>query len=132
MSSCDSRFKTEMLPPIYSVEMRVALVGIIQALWLLVTKERKKNQHSGVVFSCNLIINDILYALTLLSTTVQEDTLSEYVYLSLCGLQVLLGTGAPFLQICQIKQTILCTDFFIVVLVCFFPHLYLPLHSISV
>ncbi|KAB5530705.1 hypothetical protein PHYPO_G00132460 [Pangasianodon hypophthalmus] len=63
-SSCNSKFSTDLLPPIYGVEMSVALVGNILALWLLVTKE-KKNWHTGVVFSCNLVISDILYALTL-------------------------------------------------------------------
>ncbi|XP_017310487.1 P2Y purinoceptor 11 [Ictalurus punctatus] len=63
-SNCNSTFSKVLLPPIYSVEMCVALVGNILALWLLVTKERK-NWHTGVVFSCNLVISDILYALTL-------------------------------------------------------------------
>ncbi|XP_053469384.1 P2Y purinoceptor 11-like [Ictalurus furcatus] len=63
-SSCNSTFQKELLPPIYGVEMCAALMGNILALWLLVTKE-KKNWHTGVVFSCNLVISDILYALTL-------------------------------------------------------------------
>ncbi|XP_060713321.1 P2Y purinoceptor 11-like [Tachysurus vachellii] len=63
-SSCNDTFAVVLLPPIYGVEMCVALVGNILALWLLVTKE-KKNWHMGVVFSCNLIISDIFYALTL-------------------------------------------------------------------
>lgn len=63
-SSCNSTFQKDLLPPIYGVEMCVALVGNILALWLLVSKERK-NWHTGVVFSCNLVISDILYALTL-------------------------------------------------------------------
>ncbi|XP_060713323.1 P2Y purinoceptor 11-like [Tachysurus vachellii] len=63
-SSCNDTFAVVLLPPIYGVEMCVALVGNILALWLLVTKE-KKNWHTGVVFSCNLIISDIFYALTL-------------------------------------------------------------------
>ncbi|XP_058234022.1 P2Y purinoceptor 11-like [Hemibagrus wyckioides] len=63
-SSCNSSFQRELLAPIYSVEMCVALVGNILALWLLVNKEKKK-WHMGVVFSCNLIISDIFYALSL-------------------------------------------------------------------
>ncbi|KAI5607008.1 P2Y purinoceptor 11, partial [Silurus asotus] len=59
-----SSFTKELLPPIYGVEMCVALMGNILALYLIVTKERK-NWHTGVVFSCNLVISDILYALTL-------------------------------------------------------------------
>ncbi|XP_060797980.1 P2Y purinoceptor 11 [Neoarius graeffei] len=62
--SCNGTFSKDLLPPIYAVEMCVALVGNILALWLLVTKERK-NWHTGVVFSCNLVISDIFYALTL-------------------------------------------------------------------
>ncbi|XP_053469477.1 P2Y purinoceptor 11-like [Ictalurus furcatus] len=61
--SCSSTFQY-LLAPIYGMEMCVALVGNILALWLLVTKE-KKNWHMGVVFSCNLVISDIFYALTL-------------------------------------------------------------------
>ncbi|KAK3511853.1 hypothetical protein QTP70_025970 [Hemibagrus guttatus] len=63
-SSCNITFSKDLLPPIYGVEMSVALAGNILALWLLVTKERK-NWHTGVVFSCNLIISDIFYALSL-------------------------------------------------------------------
>ncbi|KAF5908820.1 P2Y purinoceptor 11-like isoform X3, partial [Clarias magur] len=57
-------FSKDLLPPIYGVEMCVALVGNLLALGLIVTKERK-NWHTGVVFTCNLVISDILYALTL-------------------------------------------------------------------
>ncbi|XP_062871229.1 P2Y purinoceptor 11-like [Trichomycterus rosablanca] len=64
MINCSSTFKTHILPPIYGVELCVALVGNIFALVLLVIKERK-NWHTGVVFSCNLAISDILYVLTL-------------------------------------------------------------------
>ncbi|XP_027010983.2 P2Y purinoceptor 11-like [Tachysurus fulvidraco] len=63
-SSCNRTFSKELLLSIYGVEMCVALVGNILALCLLVTKERK-NWHTGVVFSCNLIISDIFYTLTL-------------------------------------------------------------------
>ncbi|XP_058233630.1 P2Y purinoceptor 11-like [Hemibagrus wyckioides] len=63
-SNCSDSFKKELLAPIYGVEMCVALAGNILALWLLVTKERK-NWHMGVVFSCNLIISDIFYAVVL-------------------------------------------------------------------
>ncbi|XP_073702805.1 P2Y purinoceptor 11 [Garra rufa] len=57
-------FQIRLLPPMYGIEMCVALVGNIFALWLLVTRERQ-NWHTGVVFSCNLAICDILYVLTL-------------------------------------------------------------------
>ncbi|XP_058234289.1 P2Y purinoceptor 11-like [Hemibagrus wyckioides] len=62
--NCSYTFQRELLAPIYSVEMCVALVGNILALWLLVNKEKKK-WHMGVVFSCNLIISDIFHALSL-------------------------------------------------------------------
>ncbi|XP_048047567.1 P2Y purinoceptor 11 [Megalobrama amblycephala] len=58
------RFQNQLLPPMYSIEMCVALLGNLFALYLLVTKERK-NWHTGVVFSCNLAICDVLYVLTL-------------------------------------------------------------------
>ncbi|CAM4343466.1 unnamed protein product [Leuciscus chuanchicus] len=57
-------FQVLLLPPMYGIEMCVALVGNVFALWLLVTKERQ-NWHTGVVFSCNLVICDIIYVLTL-------------------------------------------------------------------
>ncbi|XP_043091494.1 P2Y purinoceptor 11 [Puntigrus tetrazona] len=61
---CNTTFQIGLLPPMYGIEMSVALLGNIFALWLLVTKERQ-NWHTGVVFSCNLAICDILYVLTL-------------------------------------------------------------------
>ncbi|XP_051569604.1 P2Y purinoceptor 11-like [Myxocyprinus asiaticus] len=63
-SFCDSTFQTHLLPPMYSIEMCVALAGNVFALWLLATRERQ-NWHTGVVFSCNLAISDVLYILTL-------------------------------------------------------------------
>lgn len=53
-----------LLPPMYSIEMCVALAGNLFALWLLLLRERR-NWHTGVVFSCNLAICDVLYVLTL-------------------------------------------------------------------
>lgn len=63
-SSDDFKFQNLLLPPMYSIEMCVGLLGNLFALYLLMTKERK-NWHTGVVFSCNLAICDILYVLTL-------------------------------------------------------------------
>lgn len=64
-TSCnDYALQVNLLPPMYSIEMCVALVGNLFALWLLMTKERQ-NWHTGVVFSCNLAISDVLYVLTL-------------------------------------------------------------------
>ncbi|XP_065105954.1 P2Y purinoceptor 11 [Paramisgurnus dabryanus] len=64
-SSCrEYEFQIKFLPPLYGIEMCVALAGNLFALWLLFMKERK-NWHTGVVFSCNLAISDVLYVLTL-------------------------------------------------------------------
>ncbi|XP_046691368.1 P2Y purinoceptor 11-like [Silurus meridionalis] len=63
-SRCNGTIQTALLPPVYSVEMCVLLLGSILALWLLVTKERR-NWHMGVVFACNLVISDIFYAFNL-------------------------------------------------------------------
>ncbi|KAL1278583.1 hypothetical protein QQF64_025256 [Cirrhinus molitorella] len=63
-NSSGYEFQIKLLPPMYGIEMCVALIGNIFALWLLVTRERQ-NWHTGVVFSCNLVICDILYVLTL-------------------------------------------------------------------
>ncbi|XP_056310056.1 P2Y purinoceptor 11 isoform X2 [Danio aesculapii] len=60
----ESQFQIDLLPPMYGIEMTVALLGNIFALWLLGTRERK-DWHTGVVFSCNLAISDVLYILTL-------------------------------------------------------------------
>lgn len=63
MSKCVS-FQINLLPPLFGIEFFVALVGNVFALCLLVIKERK-NWHTGVVFSFNLAISDVLYVLTL-------------------------------------------------------------------
>ncbi|XP_036408180.1 P2Y purinoceptor 11 [Megalops cyprinoides] len=59
-----SEFQIRFLPPVYGLEFCVALLGNALALWLLVTRERR-DWHTGVVFSCNLAISDLLYVLTL-------------------------------------------------------------------
>ncbi|XP_066529779.1 P2Y purinoceptor 11 [Hoplias malabaricus] len=61
--NCTFAYQHQILMSIYGVEFCVALVGNVLALWLLATRERR-NWHTGVVFSCNLAISDILYALT--------------------------------------------------------------------
>lgn len=53
-----------LLPTAFGLEFPLALVGNLFALWLLLVKERR-NWHTGVVFSCNLAISDLLYVLTL-------------------------------------------------------------------
>lgn len=58
------RFQVVLLPIVYGVEFIMALTGNLFALWLLMVRERR-NWHTGVVLSCNLIISDLLYVLTL-------------------------------------------------------------------
>ncbi|XP_030635093.1 P2Y purinoceptor 11-like [Chanos chanos] len=62
--NCSSEFQEMLLPPVFGIEFCVGFLGNIFALVLLLTKERQ-NWHTGVVFSCNLIISDLLYVLTL-------------------------------------------------------------------
>ncbi|XP_030635095.1 P2Y purinoceptor 11-like [Chanos chanos] len=62
--NCSYEFQKKLLPPVYGVEFCVGFLGNVFALVLLLTKERQ-NWHTGVVFSCNLIISDLLYVLTL-------------------------------------------------------------------
>ncbi|XP_070703580.1 suppressor of SWI4 1 homolog [Pempheris klunzingeri] len=62
-SECES-FQKALLPSVYGVEFIVALAGNLFALWLLLARERR-NWHTGVVLSCNLVISDLLYILTL-------------------------------------------------------------------
>lgn len=62
-SECE-RFQIALLPSVFGFEFILALAGNLFALWLLVVRERK-NWHTGVVLSCNLVISDLLYILTL-------------------------------------------------------------------
>ncbi|KAJ8384676.1 hypothetical protein AAFF_G00200080 [Aldrovandia affinis] len=63
-ASGGTEFQVRFLPPVFGVEFCVALLGNVAALWLLATRERS-NWHTGVVFSCNLALSDLLYSLTL-------------------------------------------------------------------
>ncbi|XP_010898388.2 P2Y purinoceptor 11 [Esox lucius] len=63
--SCNGgEFQEQFLSSMYSIQICVALLSNLFALWLLVTRERN-NWHTGVVLSCNLAISDLLYSLTL-------------------------------------------------------------------
>lgn len=64
MMNGSESFQIQLLPPLFGIEFFVALVGNVFALCLLIIKERK-NWHTGVVFSFNLAISDVLYVLTL-------------------------------------------------------------------
>ncbi|XP_035258625.1 P2Y purinoceptor 11 [Anguilla anguilla] len=58
-------FQQRFLPPLFGLQFCLALAGNGAALWLMVTRERRRNWHTGLVFSCNLAASDLLYALTL-------------------------------------------------------------------
>ncbi|KAJ8362764.1 hypothetical protein SKAU_G00115950 [Synaphobranchus kaupii] len=58
-------FQRRFLPPVFGVEFCVALAGNVGALWLMAGRERRRNWHTGLVFSCNLAASDLLYTLTL-------------------------------------------------------------------
>ncbi|XP_069051850.1 suppressor of SWI4 1 homolog [Lepisosteus oculatus] len=62
-SGADS-FQIGFLPPVFGIEFCLAFPGNVLALWLLLTRERR-NWHTGVVFSFNLAVSDLLYVLTL-------------------------------------------------------------------
>uniref|UniRef100_W5MKP2 Peter pan homolog n=1 Tax=Lepisosteus oculatus TaxID=7918 RepID=W5MKP2_LEPOC len=57
-------FQIGFLPPVFGIEFCLAFPGNVLALWLLLTRERR-NWHTGVVFSFNLAVSDLLYVLTL-------------------------------------------------------------------
>ncbi|XP_028679731.1 P2Y purinoceptor 11 [Erpetoichthys calabaricus] len=62
--SSNTTFQTSFLPPVYGVEFFLATAGNSLAIWLLLTRERR-NWHTGVVFSFNLAVSDLLYVLSL-------------------------------------------------------------------
>ncbi|KAJ7992526.1 hypothetical protein DPEC_G00279590 [Dallia pectoralis] len=64
-SSCNAvEFQEQFLSSMYSIQICMAVISNLFALWLLVTRERN-NWHTSVVLSCNLAISDLLYSLTL-------------------------------------------------------------------
>ncbi|MEE6523792.1 hypothetical protein FKM82_022836 [Ascaphus truei] len=59
-----SHVQTNFLAPVYGLEFVLALLGNGLAIWLLrpgVSKER----HTGIIFSLNLAVSDLSYALSL-------------------------------------------------------------------
>lgn len=68
-----------LLPIVYGAEFIVALTGNLFALWLLMVKERR-NWHTGIVLSCNLIISDLLYILTLPSLVIYHSLNKHWVF----------------------------------------------------
>uniref|UniRef100_A0A8C5M2D2 Purinergic receptor P2Y11 n=1 Tax=Leptobrachium leishanense TaxID=445787 RepID=A0A8C5M2D2_9ANUR len=59
-----SAFQTNFLGPIYGVEFVLAILGNGFAIWLLAPRG-SKDRHIGIVFSLNLAVSDLCYALTL-------------------------------------------------------------------
>ncbi|XP_064416267.1 P2Y purinoceptor 1-like [Latimeria chalumnae] len=56
-------FQQAFLPPVYAIEFCVAFFGNSLAIWLLCTRE--KVWHTGIVYSFNLAVSDLLYVLSL-------------------------------------------------------------------
>ncbi|KAM4038887.1 P2Y purinoceptor 11 isoform 1-T2 [Anomaloglossus baeobatrachus] len=59
-----SHVQINYLAPVYGVEFFLALVGNGFAIWLLVPRGSKKS-HAGIIFSLNLAVSDLAYALSL-------------------------------------------------------------------
>ncbi|XP_043938291.1 P2Y purinoceptor 11 [Protopterus annectens] len=69
VSNCSSSnvvfavFQQRYLPPMFGVEFLLAVTWNSLAIWLFFTRE--KNWHSGIIYSFNLAMADLLYALSL-------------------------------------------------------------------
>ncbi|XP_053574003.1 P2Y purinoceptor 11 [Bombina bombina] len=59
-----SHVQTTYLAPVYGVEFVLAVLGNSFAIWLL-KPGRGKERHAGMIFSLNLAVSDLSYALTL-------------------------------------------------------------------
>lgn len=59
-----SHVQINYLAPVYGVEFVLALLGNGFAIWLLVPRGSKKS-HAGIIFSLNLAVSDLAYALSL-------------------------------------------------------------------
>ncbi|XP_075715073.1 P2Y purinoceptor 11 [Rhinoderma darwinii] len=59
-----SHVQVNYLAPVYGVEFFFALLGNGLAIWLLVPRGSKKS-HAGIIFSLNLAVSDLAYALSL-------------------------------------------------------------------
>ncbi|KAM8974731.1 P2Y purinoceptor 11 [Pelodytes ibericus] len=57
-------FQTKFLAPVYGVEFVLAVLGNGFAIWLLCLGG-SKNRHTGIIFSLNLAVSDLSYALSL-------------------------------------------------------------------
>lgn len=66
MEKCNTSFaafQVAFLPFMFSFEFLLAFCGNILALYLFVTRE--KTWHTGIIYSVNLAVSDLLYALSL-------------------------------------------------------------------
>ncbi|XP_056426587.1 P2Y purinoceptor 11 [Hyla sarda] len=59
-----SHVQVNYLAPVYGVEFFIALLGNGFAIWLLMPRGSKKS-HAGIIFSLNLAVSDLAYALSL-------------------------------------------------------------------
>ncbi|KAM3925296.1 P2Y purinoceptor 11 [Leptodactylus fuscus] len=59
-----SHVQINYLAPVYGVEFFLALLGNGFAIWLLLPRGSKKS-HAGIIFSLNLAVSDLAYALSL-------------------------------------------------------------------
>ncbi|XP_040270850.1 P2Y purinoceptor 11 [Bufo bufo] len=59
-----SNVQVNYLAPVYGVEFFLAFLGNGFAIWLLVPRGSKKT-HAGIIFSLNLAVSDLAYALSL-------------------------------------------------------------------
>ncbi|KAG8536003.1 hypothetical protein GDO81_027298 [Engystomops pustulosus] len=59
-----SHVQVNFLAPVYGVEFFLALLGNGFAIWLLIPRGSKKS-HAGIIFSLNLAVSDLAYALSL-------------------------------------------------------------------
>nr|XP_023651459.1 P2Y purinoceptor 11-like [Paramormyrops kingsleyae] len=95
----DGGFQIKFLPPVFGLEFCTGLLGNAFALWMMVTRERR-DWHSGVVFSCNLAISDLLYIFTLPMLLIYYMTNKDWTF----------GTAAckteRFLFICNLYGSI--------------------------
>ncbi|XP_053320833.1 P2Y purinoceptor 11 [Spea bombifrons] len=66
-SNCTASYsvvQTKYLGPVYGVEFVLAVLGNGFAIWLLGPRETK-DRHAGIIFSLNLAVSDLSYALSL-------------------------------------------------------------------
>ncbi|XP_030052955.1 P2Y purinoceptor 11 [Microcaecilia unicolor] len=66
MEKCNTSFaafQVAFLPSMFGIEFLLAFCGNVLALYLFTTRE--KTWHTGIIYSVNLVVSDLLYALSL-------------------------------------------------------------------